>query len=240
MRPARLRAFDANAEPCGYLAILAASTGNLPAGSACAKVSKRACDPRDILIPIASYRLGSADPERDCYPFNPADLVRVRRADFLLAAFIAMRAFRLAGMPRQELPAVGSFDDWSRRVRDLVYWLTAYDVSEGFRQNKEEDPRRQNDASLLAALHQKFGTKPFKGTDAIAVHVKFAAPHSSWTESERALHDALDEVLGSRGVNAKLFGYWARRLNGAHIGGFLLETKHDPATNANVITVRRT
>ncbi len=52
------------------------------------------------------------------------------------------------------------------------------------------------------------------------------------------MHDALEEVLGSRGVNAKLFGYWARRLNGAHIGGFLLETKHDPATNANVITVR--
>ena len=182
----------------------------------------------------------SADPERDRYPFNPVDRIRRRRPDFLLAAFIAMRAFRLAGMPRQGLPAVGSFDDWSRRVRDLVYWLTHYDVSEGFRRNKAEDPRRQADGSLLAALHQHFGTKPFKGADVIAVHEKVGGGFGSWTPAERALHDALDEVLGSRGVNTKLFGYCARRLNGAHNGGFVLETKHDPATNANVITVRKT
>jgi hypothetical protein len=182
----------------------------------------------------------SADPERDSYPFHPVELIQARRADFLRTAFSVMKAFRLLGMPRQGLPAVGSFDEWSRRVRDLIFWLTDYDVSEGFRQNKAEDPRRQSDASLLTALHQHFGTKPFKGAEVTAVHEKVAAPYSSATPSERALHDALDDVLGSRGVNAKLFGYWARRLNGAHNGGFVLETKHDPAANANVITVRQT
>ena len=73
----------------------------------------------------------SADPERDRYPFNPAEIIQRRRTDFLMAAFLAMQAFRLAGMPRQGLPAIGSFDDWSCKVRDLVYWLTGYDVSEG-------------------------------------------------------------------------------------------------------------
>ena len=116
----------------------------------------------------------SADPERDRYPFNPFELIQRHRPGFLRAAFIAMRAFRLAGMPRLGLPAIGSFDDWSRQVRDLVYWLTGYDVSEGFRQNKAEDPRRQGDASLLAALHQHFGTTPFKGADVIAVHERVA------------------------------------------------------------------
>ena len=116
----------------------------------------------------------SADPERDRYPFNPVELIQRRRTDFLMAAFTAMRAFRLAGMPRQGLPAVGSFDDWSRKVRDLVYWLTGYDVSEAFRQNKAEDPRRQGDASLLAALHQHFGAKPFKAADPITVHKRVA------------------------------------------------------------------
>ena len=146
-------------------------------------------------------------------------------------------------MPRQGLPAVGSFDDWSRRVRDLVYWLTGYDVSEGFHQNKAEDPRRQGDASLLAALHQHFGTKPFKGAEVIAVYTKMVDTRRSLQASRvdgAGVHDALDDVLGSRGVNAKLFGYWARRLKGAHNGGFILETHHNPATNANDITVRRT
>ena len=41
----------------------------------------------------------SADPERDRYPFNPVELIQRRRTDFLMAAFIAMQAFRLAGMP---------------------------------------------------------------------------------------------------------------------------------------------
>ena len=73
-------------------------------------------------------------------------------------------------MPRQGLPAVGSFDEWSRKVRDLVYWLTGYDVSEGFRRNKAEDPRRQGDAALLAALYGHFGARPFKAADAIAIY----------------------------------------------------------------------
>jgi hypothetical protein len=63
-------------------------------------------------------------PERERYPFDPPTVIRTHRTAFLRGAYIAMRAFRLAGMPSQGLPAVGSFDAWSRRVRDLVYWLT--------------------------------------------------------------------------------------------------------------------
>jgi hypothetical protein len=212
-------------------------TGNKP--NITGDMARRAL-PMDI-------RPASADPERVRYGFDPVKIIQRNRPHLLCAAFTAMRAFRLAGMPSQGLPAVGSFDDWSR-VRDLVYWLTAYDVSEVFRRNKAEDPRRQADASLLAALHQHFGTKPFKGAEAIAVYDRLSDPrHVSLglpapTQAEQALHDALDDALGNRGAKVKVkpFGYWARRLNGVHNGGFMLETKHDPATNANVITVRRT
>ena len=189
----------------------------------------------------------SPDPERDHYPFDPAEVTQRRRTDFLMAAFTAMRAFRLAGMPRQTLPAVGSFNDWSRKVRNLVYWLTGYDVSEAFHQNKAEDPRRQGDASLLAALHQHFGAKPFKAADPITVHKRVTdqrrspLPLPDPTPTEQALHEAIEDVLGSREANdAKAFGYWARRIKGARIEGFILETHHNPATNANDITVRRT
>ena len=186
----------------------------------------------------------SADPERDRYSFNPADFVERQRALFLRAAFTAMRAYRQAGMPRGGLPAVGSFDDWSRKVRDLVYWLTDYDVSEVFRRNKAEDPRRQSDGSLLASLHQHFGAMPFKAGDAITVHKRVIdhrrSPFNSPgpTSTEQAVHEALEEVLGVKDLNAKVFGYWARRLKGTRIGGFMLETHHNPVTNANDITVR--
>ena len=188
----------------------------------------------------------SADPERVRYGFDPVRFIQRKRTDLLQAAFTAMRAFRLAGMPTQGLPAVGSFDDWSARVRDLVYWITDYDISEVFRRNKAEDPRRQADASLLAALHQQFGTAPFKAADVIAVHKKVADSQRSTgaiqatppTRAEQALHDAVNDVLGSKRADARQFGHWAHRLKRAHAGGFILETKHDPTANANMITVR--
>jgi hypothetical protein len=185
----------------------------------------------------------SADPERDRYKFNPAETVQRRRTDFLRAAFIAMRAFRLAGMPKQGLPAVGSFDEWSRKVRDLVYWLTGYDVSEGFRRNKADDPRRQGDAALLAALHGHFGANAFKAADAIAIYRRVTDHRRSPlslptpTPTEHAVHEVLEDVLGSRDITAKIFGYWARRVKGSRTGGFMLETHQNPTTNANDITI---
>ena len=183
----------------------------------------------------------SADPERVRYGFDPVKVIQRRRTDFLQAAFIAMRAFRLAGMPSQGLPAVGSFDDWSPRVRDLVYWLT-YTMSA--RCSAGTKPRTRGvrltrrcwpPCISTSARTRSRAPRRSPCTKEAAEAVQFSVP-----PAERALHDALDDVLGSRGVNAKLFGYCARRLNGAHNGGFVLETKHDPATNANVITVRRT
>jgi putative DNA primase/helicase len=185
----------------------------------------------------------SADPEQDRYGFNPAEYVQRHRIFFLRAAFIVMRAFRLAGMPRQGLPGVGSFDEWSRKIRDLVYWLTGYDVGDGFRRNKAEDPRRQGDAALLAALHLHFGTAPFKGADVITIHKRVAdhrrAPHPSPapTPMEQAVYEALENVLSSRNINAKLFGYWALRVKGARVEGFMLETHHNTTTNSNDITI---
>jgi putative DNA primase/helicase len=187
----------------------------------------------------------SADPERDRYNSNPVDLVVERRLEFLRCAYIVMRGFRQAGMPSNGLAGVGSFDAWSHQVRDLVYWLTDHDVSECFRRNKAEDPRRQNDASLIAALYGHFGAAPFRAAEVILIHQAVAdhhrAPHmhSVPKSPELLVHDALDDVLGSRGVNAKLLGYWARRIKGAHHGGFVLKTQHDAATNSNTIAISR-
>lgn len=187
----------------------------------------------------------SADPERDRYAFDPVDMVTTRRTELLQFAYTIMRGFRHAGMPDPGLPAVGSFEVWSREVRDLVYWLTKFDVSEYFGRNKAEDPRRQNDTSLLAALFDHFGMASFRAADAVSVHKAVVdhqrTPHmfNAPTASGKAVHDGLEEVLGGRNVNAKLFGHWARRIKGAHLGRYVLETHHDLSSNTNSISVTR-
>jgi hypothetical protein len=188
----------------------------------------------------------SKDPERDRYSFDPVEATQKLRIPLLNAAYTIMRAFRQAGMPSHGLPAIGSFNEWSRKVRDPVYWLTKYDLAEAFSQNKAEDPRRQNDAALAGALYDLYGNNSFKSSDVFAIFSKVNASKratsggTAFDPQEIALHDALEQVLGSKRVDAKSFGIWARRLDGAHNGGFLLETRHNPATNTNEITVRRT
>jgi hypothetical protein len=146
-------------------------------------------------------------------------------------------------MPNGGLPDVGSFEEWAKRVRNVVHWLTDYDLADGFSQNKAEDPYRQDDASLLGALHGMYGNSSFTSSDVISVYSELAkgTPQIGAIDLKRdALHAALDVVLGSRGVNAKQFGYWARRVKGAHVGGFQLNLEPDPKTNANRLSVKRT
>ena len=76
-----------------------------------------------------------------------------------------MRAFRLAGMPHSGLPAVGSFPEWERKVRDLIFWLTGHDLSGDFQKNKMDDPELQEDAALLSALRQFSCGQWFKASE---------------------------------------------------------------------------
>jgi putative DNA primase/helicase len=187
----------------------------------------------------------SASPERDVYPFNPAEIVQQHRTALLQAAFTIMRAYRLA-KPAQNLPGIGSFDLWAERVRDPIEWLLGYDISEGFQQNKEEDPQRQEDAALLAALHDNYGTGPFKSAD---VHVIYGnvsnhrrAPHlhpTKPTPSEEELHAAIETAIGSKDITAKRIGQWAKRVDGAYIENYKLDLHHNRSSNSNEMKVQR-
>jgi hypothetical protein len=94
----------------------------------------------------------STSPESDVFPFTPEDYVTEHRDALLSDYYTIMRAFRHAGMPRSGLPAVGSFPEWERKVRDLIFWLTGHDLSGDFKKNKMDDPEQQEDAALLSAL----------------------------------------------------------------------------------------
>lgn len=184
----------------------------------------------------------SADPESDSYRIKPVEAIQRHRPRFLRAAFTIMRAYRQTGIGSCGLPSVGSFDDWSRRVRDLVYWLTDYDLADEFKQNKTEDPRRQDDAALMADLYDLYGAFQFRAKDVVQAFndVITAKRQSISTDPKKeALHAALEAVLGSGKVSSKQFGYWARRVNRAYTGEFKLHLKLDKSTNTNVITISR-
>jgi putative DNA primase/helicase len=191
-----------------------------------------------------------ASPERDRFPFTPEEYVINNRDALLSDAYTIMRAYRIAGMPRTDLPGVGSFPDWERKVRDLVFWLSGYDLSEEFDKNKQDDPHRQNDAALLAALHTYFGVNWFKASEVEAA-LKRAADRRRWpsfiasvpdeqrerSAAEDALLEASEQVFGSKPVNAKTLGYWAKGVENAFVEGFVLRRQTDQHSKSNWLKV---
>jgi hypothetical protein len=107
----------------------------------------------------------SASPESDMFPFTPEDYVIKNRDALLSDYYTIMRAYRHAGMPRTGLPAVGSFSEWERKVRDLIFWLTGHDLSGDFKKNKLDDPEQQEDAAVLSALRALCGERWFKASE---------------------------------------------------------------------------
>jgi putative DNA primase/helicase len=64
--------------------------------------------------------------------FHHADLVgwvQVHQPRLLAAALTILRAFHAAGSPASGLNPAGSFEAWSKTVRDCVYWLTGQDAT---------------------------------------------------------------------------------------------------------------
>jgi hypothetical protein len=75
---------------------------------------------------------GGADPATRT-GFRHADLpawLLEHRARLVRAALTILKAFHVAGSPPQKLPAWGSFEEWSRAVREPLVWLGEPDPAE--------------------------------------------------------------------------------------------------------------
>ncbi len=79
-------------------------------------------------------------PELRVFPNDPVQLVQADRGKYLVAALTVLRAFQVAGLPRQCDP-LGSFHDWSRRVRDALVWLDQADPVATLDTVRQNDPR---------------------------------------------------------------------------------------------------
>jgi hypothetical protein len=196
--------------------------------------------------PVIDIELGSDEPEHKKYPFDPVEYTRQHRKELLEAAYAIMRAYRQAKMPQGDLPAVASLVPWSRKVRDLVHWITNYDVAKVFSKNKDEDPLRQNDTALLAALYNlhfdkdhKPGptcSRDFTSADVITVYNN-VKQHADAEPVKIATYNALNEVFHDRKVESKALGIWAGQKAGAYLGGFKLNKTFDKHTKVNSFTV---
>lgn len=150
-------------------------------------------------------------PEERQFSRNLHDWIPANRPALVAAVLTALRAYIVAGKPRQNIPILGGFEDWSNLVRSALIWLGEADPTAGRERLEDTDPVREKLRGLLLAWYATFKTIPSTCSEAI-----FKANEKTWDEGNEvraypALHDVLSEHFTDR----------RGELNGHLIGRFI-------------------
>jgi len=100
---------------------------------------------------------------RDLHSWIPAN-----RPALVAAALTAIRAYIVAGKPKQAVPVMGSFEDYHRTVRSALIWLGEADPLGDTAKMEDNDPTRAKLRALLLAWFAAFGSVPTTAKEAVA------------------------------------------------------------------------
>ena len=148
-------------------------------------------------------------PELREFEFEPVVMARERRGELVVAALTILRAW-LASNERMKLPPYGSFETWSRRVREALVWLGCADPCDTVESVRADDPQRSDLAAILAQWEQ---------------HLRVLPPlHRSRCNRVRHL-----QRLGTQCGGQDRSGERTRRLQArSALGGWLRRRAHQP------------
>jgi hypothetical protein len=141
------------------------------------------------------------------------DYLKVHRKDLVAAALTILRAYHVAGRPRQQVKPWGGFDYWSASIREPLVWLGLADPCKTRTAVLTNDPDREESLAVLRALHEEFEDGEFT-TKRIIRH-----SHSG------TLRTALEAVAVGRHkeIDSRSLGWWLRRTRDRVLGGLRLE-----------------
>lgn len=160
---------------------------------------------RTVLVRLDA---GCERPEEREFLVDAVDVAKVKRASLVAAALTIVRAFLVAGAPRQCAP-LGGFEDWSAIVRSALIWLDFGDCLGDVAVMRGEDPEKQQLAEIL---------------DALPSYQFTAKEIGRLTSTDPDLRDALSSFIERTGTFAtKRFGRYLTRYKGTIVGNIRVE-----------------
>lgn len=177
-------------------------------------------------------RIDSGQERPDQRRFTVEDLrghVLAKRPELVSAALTILRAYHVAGRPRQKLMPYGSFEEWSARVREPLVWLGLSDPCLTRERLVVDDPVRESIQSVLEALFGVIGDSPFTLKE-ILVEVR----QLGGSPEIQQLRDALSQVATNKGgpIEANRLAWWCRHSADRPVGG--LKLVREPKKRHNV------
>jgi len=164
--------------------------------------------------------------------------IRLNRPRLLTSAMTILRAYCNAGMPQQNLSAFGSFEGWSRLVREALVWVGQPDPCATRTKLAEQSDTTAEALGQLMAAWQQFdplGTGIVISDLLARLYPKEFMPHD---DASTAMRSALENLVGCppgkppspRQVGAR-FKFFRRR----NIGGAYIDTNpNEPRRNGAV------
>ncbi|HEX4113636.1 MAG TPA: hypothetical protein VH020_13975 [Stellaceae bacterium] len=157
-------------------------------------------------------------PELRRFDFEPVEFAKARRGEMVVAVLTIVRAWLTSGAQSAESP-LGSYEEWSRMVREPLIWLGEQDPVESIEKIRKGDPKLAKRKFVTAALVPVIGPgkdgKPNDGKlvrDLIAEANKLLPPPDNEAYVYPALRDALLSVADKGGaISSEKLGWWLRK-----------------------------
>lgn len=158
-------------------------------------------------------------PELREFAFDPVTKAQSERRELVVALLTVARWWAREGRS-VGLPALGSFEEWSRRVRDPLVALGYDDPCSVLEVLQVDDPERMALVELLSEWQKAFGESPTTVAQAIST--------ATGDYGDKGLRGALDaQAGGPGGINARRLGKYLIKQVGRVVDGLVLRRGAD-------------
>jgi putative DNA primase/helicase len=99
----------------------------------------------------------SERPELREFKRSPVDEILAARGKYIAAVLTIVRAYIVAGEPKQDLTTLNGFKGWTRFVRSPLVWLGKVDPAVTLEEARRRDTDLQKRYQVLAAIAEAFG-----------------------------------------------------------------------------------
>ena len=157
-------------------------------------------------------------PEERSFSINPHQYIPENRPRLVRAGLTILRAYHIAGRPKQNIKQFGRFEEWSDWIRSALVWLDLLDPCLTRKEIESTDQIRTDLSTLLSVWHSIFGSSSIKAKELLAKSHELGDVNS-------LLRDALRNLAGTPAgeVNERWLGNNLKKYKNRIEQGYRLE-----------------
>ena len=159
-------------------------------------------------------------PEERAIAWDAKAEARKNRGKYVSACITIILAYQEAGAPKQTTP-LGSFENWSRRVRDAIIWAGLSDPCSNADKLRDADPEKERFLEVADQWDKHFGNAWKK----VAAVIAEANPNSTPGQNSDLKVALLNVAEGGRDLSANRLAAFLSRYKGRPIEGFKFESR---------------